>query len=92
MIAIFRLLIIGFVVLTLVYLILRTYARSVRREALEKEWDANPPEGQGVTERDAFIEAGMQAYELGLKHKLLWLVYIIPMAALAVTVYLINYQ
>ena len=92
MIAIIRLLIVGFVVLTIIYLIARTYARSVRREALEKEWDANPPEGQGATEREAFIEAGMQAYEHGLKRKLLWLVYILPMIAFALVVYYINYQ
>mgnify|MGYP000579575754 CR=1 FL=1 len=36
MIAILRLFVVGLVVLTVIYLIARTYARSVRREALEQ--------------------------------------------------------
>lgn len=90
MIAILRLFVVGLVVLTVIYLIARTYARSVRREALEKEWDANPPEGKGAAERDAFVEAGMQAYEHGLRHKLLWLVYILPMIAFGLIIYYVN--
>lgn len=90
MIAILRLFVVGLVVLTVIYLIARTYARSVRREALEKEWDANPPEGQGTAERAAFIAAGMDAYEHGLKRKLLWLVYILPMIAFGLIIYYVN--
>ena len=79
---------IGFVGLTLLYGLVTTYFRSVRREALEKEWDG----GDQVGDRDAYIEAGMQAYRSGLRRKLILLVYIIPMAVVLATVYAINYQ
>jgi hypothetical protein len=91
-IAIVRLMVFAFIVLSVVFVIVRIYSRSVRREKLEKEWDADPPEGQGATERAAFIEAGMAAYEHGLRRKLIWLVYIIPMILFAVIIYLINWQ
>jgi hypothetical protein len=32
----------GFVVLSVVYVIVAIYARSVERERLEKEWDGDP--------------------------------------------------
>ena len=54
----------------------------------EKKFDAGGIEG----ERDAYIEAGMQAYEHGLRRRLLWLVYIIPMVVVLATVYAVNYQ
>lgn len=72
--------------LTVVYLLVSIYSRSVRREKLEKRFDAGGVEG----DRAAYIEAGMQAYEKGLKKKLIWLVYILPMIAMIVTVYLVN--
>jgi hypothetical protein len=34
----------------------------------------------------------MDAYRHGLRHRLIWLVYIIPTVVVAVTVYLVNYQ
>ncbi len=92
MIAILRLAVFGLLVLSGVYLLVAVYSRSVRREKLEKHWDAAPPEGQGDTERAAYIENGMRDYEHGLRKKLLWLVFIIPMTLFAVTVYLVNFQ
>lgn len=92
MIAFIRLAIFGFIGLSVLYLLIGAYSRSVRREKLEKHWDAAPPEGSGETERKAYIEEGMRAYEHGLKKRLLWLVYILPMIALAVIVYFIDYQ
>lgn len=92
MIAILRLLVVAFIGLSVVYLLLSVYSRSVRREKLEKQWDAAPPEGQGTAERDAFIEAGMRAYEHGLKKRLLWLVYILPMIVFAAIVYYMNFR
>lgn len=88
MIAIIRLAVVGFIILTLVYFVVAIYSRSVRREKLEKKFDAGGIEG----DRDAYIEAGMQAYEHGLRRRLLWLVYIIPTVAVGVTIYFVNYQ
>ena len=88
MIGILRSAFFGFIGLTVVYVLVATYSRSVRREKLEKKFDAGGIEG----DRDTYIAEGMQAYEHGLKRRLLWLVYIIPTVVVVVTVYFVNYQ
>ena len=80
--------VIGIVLLTVVYLIVAMYSRSVRREKLENKFDAGDVQG----DRDAYITDGMQAYEKGLKRRLIWLVYIVPAVIVITTVYLVNYQ
>lgn len=86
MIAILEALVLGALVLTVVYVLVGIYARSVRRERLEKEWDAGGVPG----EREAFIEQGMAAYAHSLRRRLILLVYVIPALAVAVIVYLVN--
>ena len=88
MIGILRSAFFGFIGLTVIYVLVATYSRSVRREKLEKKFDAGGIEG----DRDTYIAEGMQAYDHGLKRRLLWLVYIIPTVVVVVTVYLVNYQ
>lgn len=88
MIGILRSAVVGFILLTVVYLIVAMYSRSVRREKLEKKFDAGDVEG----DRDTYITEGMQAYEKGLKRRLIWLVYVVPAGIVIVTVYLVNYQ
>ncbi|KAF0175511.1 MAG: hypothetical protein FD162_482 [Rhodobacteraceae bacterium] len=88
MIGILRSAFFGFIGLTAIYVLVAIYSRSVRREKLEKKFDAGGIEG----DRDTYIADGMQAYEHGLKRRLLWLVYIIPTVVVVVTVYFVNYQ
>jgi Ca2+/Na+ antiporter len=88
MIGIIRLVVFGFIALSVVYLLVTLYARSVRREALEKEFDAGGIDGS----RDAFIEAGMSDYKQSLRRKLLLLVYVVPMVVVGLTIYFVNYQ
>ena len=88
MIAIIKLVFFGFIGLTVIYWLVAIYSRSVRRERLEKEFDAGGVDG----DRDDYIKAGLQAYEHGLRRQLIVLVYIIPAAVVAVTVYFVNYQ
>jgi hypothetical protein len=88
MIGILRSAFFGFIGLTVIYVLVAIYSRSVRREKLEKKFDAGGIEG----DRDTYIAEGMQAYEHGLKRRLLWLVYIIPTVVVVVTVYFVNYQ
>ena len=88
MIAIIRLVVFGFIGLTIVYWLVALYSRSERRERLEKEFDAGGVEGA----RDDYIKAGMDRYEHGLRRKLIVLVYIIPTLVVLVTVYFVNYQ
>ena len=86
--AIARVLMVALVVLTIVRLIVAVYARSVERERLEKEWDAG-----GITgTREAFVHAGIEAYRKSLRRKLLWLVYILPMALVVTIAYVVNSQ
>lgn len=81
-----RLFVFGFVGLTVVYWLVSIYSRSVRREKLEKRFDAGGVEG----DRDTYIETGMADYEKGLRKRLIWLVYIIPMVAMGLTIYFVN--
>ncbi len=88
MIGIIRAAVLGFILLSVVYVIVSIYSRSVRREKLEKKFDAGGIDG----DRDAYIEAGMQAYKKSLRRRLIWLVYIIPAVGVSATVYFVNYQ
>ena len=83
-----RLAVMGAIALTVVYFLVSIYSRSVRRETLEKRFDAGGIEG----DRDAYIEAGMIQYEKGLKKRLLWLIYILPTMAFLATIYILNFQ
>ncbi len=83
-----RLGVVGAIALTAVYFLVSIYSRSVRRETLEKRFDAGEVEG----DRDAYIEAGMTMYEKGLRKRLLWLIYILPTLAFVATIYILNFQ
>ena len=72
------------------YWLLLIYARSLRREALEKEWDAGPPDMVTDPDRNAFIAQGMAEYEGSLRRKLLWGVIVLPFLAIGLLVYLVN--
>lgn len=82
-----RLVVFGLIGLSVVYLCLSIYSRSVRREKLEKEYDAAPVEG---ISRDDYVHKGIVEYNNGLRPKLLLLVYILPIALVGGTVYLTN--
>lgn len=82
-----RFLVFGFVAMTIVYLLLWFYSRSVRREKLEDQWDAEQPDG---ISRDAFINDGMKAYHNSLRPKLLLLVYVVPTIVVGVIIYITN--
>jgi hypothetical protein len=83
-----RLALLGLVVLTVVYWLVSVYSRSVRREELEKDWDAGPQDG----DRDAFIAEGLRHYQHGLRRKLILLVYIIPMVVVPAIIYILNFE
>ena len=85
-----RLVVFGFLILSVVYLAISFYSRSVRREKLEKRWAEDHPGDMESAERDTYIEEGMLAYHTGLRRKLIWLVYIIPTIAIAVILYFTN--
>jgi Ca2+/Na+ antiporter len=96
MIPIIRLVVFGFLLLSVLYVLVSIYSRSVRREKLEKAFDSGEATkdmpDDVKPDRASYIEAGMMAYQKGLRRQLIWLVYVIPMAVVAVTVYLVNWQ
>lgn len=84
----FRLMLFGAVAMTVVYVLVSVYSRSVRREWLEKKFDAGGVPG----DRDTYIAQGMQAYEQGLRRKLIWLVYIIPAVVFTTVFWTLNFS
>ena len=86
-----RLVVFGFLALSVVYLTVWVYSRSVRREKLEKRWAADHPEGGDEAARNAYIEKGMQDYLSGIRPKLIMLVYVVPVLAALALIYLINF-
>lgn len=86
MIALLRLAVVGFIVMTLFYILIRIYSRSLRREKLEKRWDS-----EGMTgDRDAWIRDGLADYDNSIRPKLILLVYVVPTAVVGVILYLVN--
>ena len=77
-----------FVAATVIYVLVSLYSRSVRRERLEKEFDAEGADGS----KDDYVSHGMDDYEHGLRKRLIVLVYILPLIAYAVIVYFVNYR
>jgi uncharacterized ion transporter superfamily protein YfcC len=92
MIGLVRLAVVGFVLMTITYVLVSIYSRSVRREKLEKRWDANPPEGADAAARDAYIEEGMAKYKAGIRRKLILLVYVIPTAFVIAALIITNWN
>lgn len=91
MIGFLRLMAFWAVFAAIAYWVLLIYSRSLRREALEKEWDENPPEGATDDGRDAFIDRGMAEFEGSLRRRLLWGVIVLPFVVIGALVYLVNY-
>lgn len=88
MFALARLLVIGFLALSVVYICLSLYSRAVRRDKLEKEWDEENQQG----DRETFVEAGLREYDGSLRRKLILGVYIVPLTVISVIIYLTNFH
>ncbi|PRY77265.1 hypothetical protein CLV80_106109 [Yoonia maritima] len=85
-----RLIVFGFVGLSVLYLMISVYSRSVRRERLEKEFDADHPDNVDEDARDAYVAEGIAAYNSSIRPKLIGLVYVVPTIAIAAIIYMIN--
>ncbi len=88
MFALARLMVIGFLVLSVVYICLSLYSRAVRRDKLEKEWDEEIQQG----DRETFVKAGLRDYDESLRRKLILGVYIVPLTVISVIIYLTNFH
>jgi len=85
-----KLVVFGFIGLTVVYWSIALFSRSVRKERLEKQFDAEHPEGGAPGARDTFITEGLKAYDSSIRPKLIGLVYVIPTVVIAAIAYTIN--
>ncbi len=88
--ALLRLIVFGFLGLSVVYLCITIYSRSIRREKLEDWWAEGNPEDMESSARTTYIEDGMTKYESGFRKKLIVLVYVIPTIIVAAILYLVN--
>jgi len=79
-----RLVIFGFIALTIIYFLVSVYSRSIRREKLEKRWAAENPDAVDETARDAYVEQGIKEYNAGIRPKLILLVYVVPVVFVSV--------
>lgn len=87
MIGFLRLGVIGFVVLTVIYVCLSLYSRSVRRGKLEAEWDEEGMSG----DKEAFVDQGLEEYDGSLRRKLILGVYVVPVLLVMVLIYFVNF-
>ncbi|MEM6303362.1 MAG: hypothetical protein AAF744_01505 [Pseudomonadota bacterium] len=87
MIALARLVVIGFVVLTVVYVCLSFYSRAVRRGKLRDKWEVGPKR----VNRETFVQRGLEKYDNSIRRKLILGVYVVPVVVVATIIYLTNY-
>ena len=73
--------------LSVVYLCLSLYSRSRRKEKLREEWEETDKSGDWTT----FKREGLQKYDRSLRAKLIWGVYIVPIAVIGFLVYVTNF-
>ena len=85
-----RLVVFGCVGLSILYLCISVYSRSVRREKLEKAWDEENVGSDDLAARNAYVEKGIAAYNNSFRPKLIGLVYVIPTVIVMVIVYTTN--
>lgn len=87
MFALLRLSIIGFFVLSLIFLVLSVWSRRTRRAKLNAQWDEEQMSG----DRDAWIDEGLVDYDHSMRRKLILGVYVVPVAVISTIVYLTNF-
>ena len=87
MAALVRLMVIGFIVLSVIYVCLSLYSRAVRKGKLRVEWEEEQPDQT----LDEFLEEGLKEYDKSLRRKLILSVYVIPVILVSVVIYLTNF-
>ncbi|MEO3417381.1 hypothetical protein AAFO92_22210 [Roseovarius sp. CAU 1744] len=88
MVALARLMVIGFVVLTVIYVSLSLYSRSVRRSKLKTWWEEEGRPG----DLESYVEKGLAEYDGSLRRKLILGVYVVPICVVALIIYLTNFH
>lgn len=88
MFAFLRLALVLLVGLTVIYGVVSLYSRERRRARLKRRWAE-----KGLTgDRRAFIQRGLKRYDHSLRRRLILLVYILPLSAIALVIYVVNFS
>ena len=87
MIALSRLVVFGFIILSVIYIGLSFYSRGVRRRKLKEWWEEEGRPG----ELDAYVDKGLKEYDGSLRRKLILGVYVIPVTVVAAIIYFTNF-
>jgi Ca2+/Na+ antiporter len=88
MAAFLRLVVFGFLTLTVIYVIVLVWSRATQRRKLEKDWTDNGQPG----DKDTYIETGMAQYEHSLRRKLILLIYVVPVVVVGTIIYVTNFM
>ena len=88
MIGFLRLLFLLLILLSLAYVLISLYARSLARERLERRWEARPHAGQ----REDFIRAGLRLYDKSARRRILRAIWIVPPVTIAVLIWMTNFN
>lgn len=88
MFAFARLIVMGLVILTIIYVCLSLYSRAVRRGKLRQKWEDGPRK----VDRDTFVQRGLEKYDGSIRRKLILGVYIVPVITVGVIIYLTNHS
>lgn len=88
MAALARLLIIGFVVCTVIYISLSLYSRAVRRGKLKEWWQEEGKPG----DLETYVQQGLAEYDKSLRRKLIWGVYVVPFFSVVTIIYFTNFH
>ena len=87
MVALVRLVVMAAVVLSVAYVCLWFFARSGETQRLRALW----AEEQPPLPEEAFVRDGLERYEPGLRRRLVWSVYVLPISALVIFIYVTNF-
>ena len=77
-----------FGVLTVIYVGLSLFKRWEERRRLGAEYDTVFAGGGATESRDAYVQRGIHEYNQSLRRKLLWGVYLIPLAVIVLLILL----
>lgn len=93
MFALVRLTVILLIVLTIVYVLLSLYSRSVRRDKLEEWFEEERAEDPTISpaEKDEYVRQGLAEYDDSLRRKLILGVYVVPILLVAGIIYFTNF-
>lgn len=83
-----RLVLFGFIILTVIYVVLSFTARRAERRRLEQEWELEGLPG----DKESHVRAGLAAYDGSLRRKLILGVYVVPLVVVGTIVYVVNYM